>query len=97
MQKKILWLIVDKTQTPETEPKHLISKYLIHLKQQRKELITKQNCTKNFSMKFQMIKKNINNKISKNYFWYQTLSVLVKDLHESNQIKNNKILRYWLI
>ena len=41
-----------------------------------------------------MIKKNINNKISKNYFWYQTLSVLVKDLHESNQIKNNKILRY---
>ena len=57
MQKKILWLIVDKTQTPETEPKHLISKYLIHLKQQRKELITKQNCAKNFSMKFQMIKK----------------------------------------
>ena len=52
MQKKILWLIVDKTQTPETEPKHLISKYLIHLKQQRKELITKQNCAKNFSMKF---------------------------------------------
>ena len=62
------------------------------------ELGYKSACEKNYDFSKYSLpineEKNINNQIFKEYFNYQILSFLTKDLYEDNQIKNDRIVKH---
>ena len=48
----------------------------------------------NFLNKIKNEEKNMNEQIFKEYFGYESPSFLIKDLYESNQNKNDMIVKY---